>query len=485
VGVTSLKCAAAPRFIGTAVDVNALANIPQYATVLAREFNYVTPENAMKWGSLQPVDAADWNFSGADAVVAEAQANGQAIKGHTFVLWQQNPSWISGLTAPQLLAAVEANITTTVSRYAGVVRAWDVVNEAIDDSTLQLRTGVHQTLGLSGLVQAYQTANAADPNALLLYNDYGIESAGPKQDAVFGLLQSLLAQGAPIGGVGIQAHLTTQGYPTELQLRNTIERFASLGLKVNFSELDTRTIAVLPNNWEARMAQERIAFQLVAAACAAEPSCEAVTTWGFTDADTWIDAAFGTDQPLEFDDQYQPKPSYYGLIAGFGGIRPASSETLFTNGNCDNGTTGWAPFGSGTLYSVPDGVEGTACGFTGRTATFNAPSQNITGLLQSGDTISVNAYVRIANTDAGTATSAAIDIALKVSFPNGDGGTTTTFQRVGSAVTANPSTWVPIGGTAAMGFSAPPTSLTMYFEGPPAGIDVQVDQADLRVLQAQ
>jgi hypothetical protein len=344
---------------------------------------------------------------------------------------------------------------------------------------------VHQTLGVSGLVQAYQTANAADPNALLIYNDFGIEAAGPKQDAVFGLLQSLIAGGAPIGGVGIQAHLTTQGYPTELQLRKTIERFASLGLKVNFSELDTRTIGVLPNNWEARMAQERIAFQLVAGACATEPACEAVTTWGFTDADTWIDAAFGTDQPLEFDDQYQPKPSYYGLIAGFGGILPASSETLYTNGNCDNGTTGWSPFGSCTLYSVPDGVVNTACGCTGRTATFNGPSQSPTGKFQSGDTISINAFVRIANTDGGTVTSAPIDITLKVSVPTADGGTTTTFQRVGSTVTANPTTWVPIGGSAAMGFSTTPSSLTTYFEGPPAGVDVQVDEADLRVLQAQ
>ncbi len=195
-----------------------------------------------------------------------------------------------------------------------------------------------------------------------------------------------------------------------------------------------------------------------------------MTTWGFTDADTWIDAAFGTDQPLEFDDQYQPKSSYYGLIDGFAGTLPASSETLFTNGNCNSGTTGWSPFGTGTLYSVPDGVVGTACGLTGRTATFNAPSQSITGLIQSGDTISVNAWVRIADPDGGTTTSAPIDISLKINIP-ADGGVTTIFQRVGSVVTANPTTWVPIGGAAAMGFAAPPTSLTMYFEGPPEEVD--------------
>jgi GH35 family endo-1,4-beta-xylanase len=483
-GVTTLRCAAGDRFIGTAVDVNALASIPQYATVLAREFNYVTPENAMKWGSLEATQGT-WTFGGADAVVAAAQANGQAIKGHTFVWWQQNPSWISSLTADQLNAAVQANITTTVGRYAGVVRAWDVVNEAIDDSTLQLRTGVHATLGLAGLVAAYQTAHAADPNALLIYNDYGIESPGPKTDAVFALLQNLISLGAPIGGVGIQAHLTTQGYPTEIGLRTNIERFASLGLKVNFSELDVRTTKVLPNDWESRMAQERIAFQLVAGACASEPACEAVTTWGFTDADTWIDAAFGTDQPLEFDQNYQPKPSYDGLIAGLRGTLPASSQNLLTNGNCDNGTSSWFNFGSGTLYSVPDGVVHTACGDTNRTATFNGPAQSLTGTLKSGDTVTVDGWVRIANqADAGTSvTSAGVNMTLFIQTPV-DGGTSTNFQPIGPSVTANTTTWVPIGGSAGLGFATAPSQLFLYVEGPPAGVDVQVDEMQVHVLEA-
>jgi GH35 family endo-1,4-beta-xylanase len=480
-GVDTLRCAAGSRLMGTAVRANVLASQPQYATVLAKHFSYVTPENEMKWASLEPTQGT-WTFGAADAIVAFAQANGQAIKGHTFVWYQQNPSWISGLNATDLLAALQQHITTTVGRYAGKVRAWDVVNEAIDDSTLQLRAGVHQTLGLTGLVAAYQTAQAADPNALLTYNDYGIESPGPKTDAVFALLQNLLSMGAPIGGIGIQAHLSTQGYPTALGLRTNIERFASLGLKVNFSELDVRTVNVLPNDWTTRMNQEKVAFELVAGSCANEPACEAVTTWGFTDAYTWIDSTFGNDQPLEFDEMYQPKPSYFGLIEGLGGQLPASSETLFTNGNCDNGTTGWSPFGAGSLYSVPDGVEGTACGYTGRTATFNGPSQSIAGL-QSGNTLSVNGWVRITPGDAG-ATTAPVNITLAVNLPTPDGGASTTFQRVGSAVTANTSSWTPIGGSAALGFAATPNSSTMYFEGAPAGVDIQVDQVDVRILSA-
>jgi GH35 family endo-1,4-beta-xylanase len=486
-GVNTLRCAAGNRFIGTAVDVTALATVPQYAAVLAREFNYVTPENAMKWGSIEPTQGV-WSFGGADAVVAEAQANGQAIKGHTFVWWQQNPGWIAGLTSDQLNAAVQANITTVMSRYQGVVRAWDVVNEAIDDKTLALRTGVHQTLGLSGLVQAYQTAQAADPAALLNYNDYGIESPGPKTDAVFNLLQTLIGMGAPIGGVGIQAHLSTLAYPTAQGLRTNIERFASLGLKVNISELDVRTTQVLPNDWETRMQQERLAFQMVAGVCATEPACEAVTTWGFTDADTWIDAAFGTDQPLEFDDQYQPKVSYDGLMAGLRGTLPASSENLFTNGNCDNGTNGWFAFGSGTLYVVPDGEVNTACGLTGRTATFNGPAESLTGKIKSGDTVAVNGFVRVANPAGSTTpvTTSPVNMTLFIQTPVTDGGTGTVsnFQPIGPTVTANTTTWVPISGAAGLGFATPPSSLFLYVEGPDGGVDVQIDQMDIRVLEA-
>src|SRR6188768_4338000 len=62
------------RLVGAASNETALANDPTYVSTLANEFTYVTPENAMKWGTLQPVDATHWDFSQADAVVNAAQA---------------------------------------------------------------------------------------------------------------------------------------------------------------------------------------------------------------------------------------------------------------------------------------------------------------------------------------------------------------------------------------------------------------------------
>jgi hypothetical protein len=324
------------------------------------------------------------------------------------------------------------------------------------------------------MANAFIWARQADPDALLIYNDYGIEMPGPKTDAVFALVQQLMAAGAPIGAVGIQGHINTQSYTTEAGLRLVIQRFAALGLRVNISELDARTALVLPNDWAARMQAEKNAFQLVAGVCATEPACEAVTTWGLSDAHSWIDGTFGADDPLELDELYQRKPSYFGLQNGLGGALPTSSTNLFTNGDCQSGTTGWSPFGTGTLVVVADGHTGTACGFTGRTATFNAPSQSLTGKVKSGDTISANAWVRIAGAD-----SAPIQLSLKISAS----GVSDAFQRIGG-VTATSAGWTWIGGSAAMGFANPPTSLTMYFEGPPAGVDVQIDDASVRLIAA-
>src|SRR5690606_23034936 len=107
----------AGRLIGVAVDAEALAADETYREVLAREFDYVTPENAMKWEPLAPSpDTYDWDD--ADAIVQFAEEHEQAVKGHTLVWHQQTPRWLGGgMSADELRAALQQHITTTVARY--------------------------------------------------------------------------------------------------------------------------------------------------------------------------------------------------------------------------------------------------------------------------------------------------------------------------------------------------------------------------------
>ena len=129
--VPTLACAT-NKLVGAAVNAQALDDVPAYAEVLAREFDYITPENVMKWGPLQATQGA-WDFSAADALVANAAANGQSVKGHALVWHLQMPDWASGLPDAALIDAVHAHVSTTVKHFRGKLRAWDVVNEAIAD----------------------------------------------------------------------------------------------------------------------------------------------------------------------------------------------------------------------------------------------------------------------------------------------------------------------------------------------------------------
>ena len=95
-------------------------------------------------------------------------------------------------------------------------------------------------------------------------------------------------------------------------IQANIQRLADLGLQVNISEMDVR-VKDLPGTPPRSCERQRQVYHDVVAACVAVPRCEAVTLWGFTDAHSWVDAAFGADDPLLFDEQYRVKPAFFGV----------------------------------------------------------------------------------------------------------------------------------------------------------------------------
>src|SRR5262249_15016838 len=149
---------------------------------------------------------------------------------------------------PETLKVVlREHVDSVVGHYKGKVVAWDVVNEALNDGTGTLRvTGSPWAgaLGASYIDLAFREARAADPAALLFYNDYNLEFNGAKQDSAFSLVSGMKSRGVPIDGIGFQAHFQINadgsGVPPKAALETTFNRFAALGLKVHITELDIR-----------------------------------------------------------------------------------------------------------------------------------------------------------------------------------------------------------------------------------------------------
>jgi len=314
--LVTLRSTAAPtgRLIGAALGASHLAE-SAYAATAAREFDFVTPENEMKWDATEPAQNT-FDFSGGDAIVAFARASGMKVKGHTLVWHSQLPAWVSAITdATALHDAMINHVTQLVAHFRGKVMAWDVVNEAVADGGQGLRaTLFFQLLGAGYIDDAFQAAHAADPGALLIYNDYGAEGSGAKSDYVYTMVKGMLARGVPINGVGLQMHTGTADSPSAAAVAANMQRLALLGLNVLLSEMDVQTC-------NGDLNAQRTRFHDIVADCVQAPLCLGVTVWGVSDKYSWLNGmTCATPRPLLFDDSYISKPAYTGLLNAFLGL---------------------------------------------------------------------------------------------------------------------------------------------------------------------
>ncbi|HEY8233914.1 MAG TPA: endo-1,4-beta-xylanase [Vicinamibacteria bacterium] len=307
--------AASGRMVGAALFSSRLGSDASYTGAAGRHFNYATAEWEMKWDPIQRVQGV-YDFSGGDRIVAFAESRGMRVKGHALVWHGATPAWVDALSPPELRIAFEDHIRTVASHYRGHLWAWDVVNEAIDDAQPGLRSTVFfRGLGADYVAEAFRLARQADPEAQLVYNDYGGEGLNRKSNDVYELVRGLRQRGL-VDGVGLQMHVSATSLPPIADIAANIRRLAALGLQVNISEMDVR-VRDVPGDAAAKLARQRQVYRDVVAACLAEPRCEAVTFWGFTDAHSWIDGFFGPDDPLPFDDQYRAKPAFFGVQDAF------------------------------------------------------------------------------------------------------------------------------------------------------------------------
>ena len=319
--------------IGVAVNPRMLESGKESSLILA-QFNSMTPENVMKMGPIHPEENR-YNWEPADKIANFAVKNGLKLRGHTLCWHNQTPNWFftdsSGKTVSKevLLARLKRHINDVVSRYKGKVYAWDVVNEAVPDGGADIyrKSKFLEIIGEEYIQRAFEYAHEADPTAKLFYNDYNTENKA-KRDKIYLIVQGLVAKGVPIHGVGLQAHWSLFE-PTSQELEESITKFASLGLKIQITELDVsvhpkqhevskeafKGVSVFTPEMDEKQAQHyKMLFEVFRKY---KNNISGITFWNLSDNYSWLDnfpIRGRKDFPLLFDQNNQPKKAFFEVV---------------------------------------------------------------------------------------------------------------------------------------------------------------------------
>lgn len=382
---------------GTASFRRTTEQVAADRALVISQFNQVTAENDMKWQLIHPREGADgYDFGPADAFVEFGVGQGMQVVGHTLVWHSQTPNWVFAGTNPppvltnaatgsatgaatltransdsntsantnltatnevgrrrfppgfgrydgprasrdELLQRMRDHIRTVVGRYRGKVKVWDVVNEAVADGsgTNVLRNSLwFEIIGPDFIAQAFRAAHEADPEAILRYNDYGLENPIKRRKAI-ALVRSLLEQGVPVHAIGSQAHVNLA--TTFEVMDQALTELGTLGLPIHITELDVNSAEGGQRGTGADVGANAAATQgglvddasrrqadvyagLFRAFVKHRASVRMVTFWGPNDANSWR----ANGRPLLFDGDNRPKPAFEAVLSSSPtpGVRP-------------------------------------------------------------------------------------------------------------------------------------------------------------------
>ncbi|MFB6202197.1 MAG: endo-1,4-beta-xylanase [Halorhabdus sp.] len=298
--------------IGAAAAADPIRQDFQYRDAL-REFNAVTPENAMKMGPLRP-DEYTFDFADADLIADFAREHDMYLRGHTLVWHNQLPEWLIPFqyTDRQLRRLLQEHVRTVAGRYAGTVDTWDVINEAVADDGGLRETPWLGAFGETYLDSAFEWTDQVAPDADLFYNDYGADGINDKSDEIYALLDGMLDRGVPIDGVGLQMHALHDPVDPESVAEN-VARFKDLGLDVEITEMDVAYTAADPPEDHQELQAE---YYREIVEQAMDAGCDTFVVWGVADHHSWIphfDETL-TEDPLLLDDGYDRKPAYDAIV---------------------------------------------------------------------------------------------------------------------------------------------------------------------------
>jgi len=314
-------------------------------TKLTRHYNVLTAENHMKPSNIASIKGS-YNWTTADSMVNAAIASGFKVVGHTLLWHSQNASWMNSTASPVTLEDMKNYITAVVDHFKERIYSWDVLNEAFPDSgyTNDWKTSMRSNnpwfreIGSDFVYEGFLTARLADPDAILYYNDYNLDNSG-KATMVRNMVRDVNQRYADSGdrpageaatrllieGIGMQSHHNTNVQASSI--RNSLNLFRPLGVKISISELDvlgqgySSSIDTGPNQHgsspvtnDGLFTQARLYGEYFRVFLDNADIIERVTFWGLTDNLSWRSKGL----PLLFDPNGKAKPAYYKVIGALG-----------------------------------------------------------------------------------------------------------------------------------------------------------------------
>lgn len=329
--------------IGAAVNSWQLEGKGNYARakkLITSQFDSITMENQMKPEALLSEstktrgaeNSVVINTGNLNTILKLAKENNLKLRGHCLVWHSQTPEWFfhqkydvekdyvsKEVLRQRMHSYISQVLNFCQQNYPGIVYAWDVVNEAIeDDGTPRKNSNWYKIYGNTDYItDAFTFAREyAEKGVSLLYNDYN-EYVPVKRDAIQKLVRQLYNAGI-CDGIGMQSHYTMT-YPTTALVKVALQRYNSIApgkIEFQLTELDIHnTNKTAKSHKQVADKYESLFGMLLQLSRNSHINITNVTFWGLTDADTWLTGFHGeTSYPMLFGGDYAAKTAYFSVI---------------------------------------------------------------------------------------------------------------------------------------------------------------------------
>ncbi len=313
---------AAPAF-GAAVQARQILVDWGFRDAIIRECDAVTPELELKWDFIES-ERGEINLRSADQIVDFAARFAKKVHGHALVWHRSMPAWaVQQLLETPDWTLIQRFFALVVPRFTPAIGSWDVVNEpfAIGPRADGLReTPMLKAFGPGYIRRAFEEAHSLAPKARLYLNEFGLlydfPQSAAKRGALLRLLADLRAQGVPVHGLGIQAHLELARIDAfdAVGVAAFLDAVAALGLDIRISELDvTEADTALPAvERDARVGGAvRILLDVFRGR-----ALSGITCWGLSDRYSWLppqSERAGLNRGLPLDSDLREKPMFHAI----------------------------------------------------------------------------------------------------------------------------------------------------------------------------